>query len=133
MFQIIERLGVRKFLDKHKITAHIYTTMVFVFGWVVFRAESLSKAGMIIKRMIMPWKYPPDWSIIENFLDRKIITVAVIGIIGCGLIQVILQKTGVLEKIKNSYLEIVYCSVIFILCIAMLASNTYNPFIYFRF
>lgn len=133
MFQIIERLGVRKFLDKHKITAHIYTTMVFVFGWVIFRAESLSKAAMMIKRMILPWKYPADWSIVENLLDRKIITVAVAGIIGCGLIQVILKKLGILEKIKNSYLEIAYCSVIFILCIAMLASNTYNPFIYFRF
>lgn len=133
MFQIIERLGLRKFLDKHKITAHIYTAMVFIFGWVVFRAESLGKAKMMIERMLMPWKYTVESLAIESILDRKVIAVAVMGIIGCGLLQAVLRKTGILEKLKNSYLEMAYCGVLLVLCIAMLASNTYNPFIYFRF
>lgn len=133
LFQVIERLGLRKFLDKHKIIAHIYTTIIFVFGWVVFRAVDLSQAKLMIERMLVPWKYTAGSLVIDQILDRKVIFVAVMGIIGCGLIQAVLRKTKILEKVKNSYLEMAYCGAIFFLCIAMLASNTYNPFIYFRF
>ena len=34
---------------------------------------------------------------------------------------------GKIENLKNSYLELIYCAGLFIVCIMMLASNTYNP------
>lgn len=132
-FQIIERLGLKGVLSKHKIGAYIYTMMILVFGWVLFRADNLIQAGVIVKRMFMPWKYTESSLLTGKVFGNKTIVIIFAGILGCGPIQVFLQKTKISGKVKNSYLEMIYCSIIFILCIAMLASNTYNPFIYFRF
>lgn len=126
-------VGIKKLLFKHKIIAHIYTIIIFVFGWVLFRAENLIQAGVIVKRMFMPWKYTKSSLLMGRVFGNKEILIIFIGILGCGLIQVFLQKTKIFKNGRNSYLEIAYCSIIFILCIAMLASGTYNPFIYFRF
>ncbi len=133
LFQVIERLGLKKFLVRHKMIAHIYTIIIFVFGWVVFRADDLTQARTILIRMLMPWKYTESSLIIGRVFGNKTITVILAGVLGCGFIQTFLRKTKISERLKNSYLEMVYCSMVFILCIAMLAGNTYNPFIYFRF
>lgn len=37
------------------------------------------------------------------------------------------------DRWRDSYLEMIYCTAVFALCIVMLAGSTYNPFIYFRF
>lgn len=133
MFQIIERIGLKNFLARHKIITHIYTIIVFVFGWVVFRSDNLIQAVEMIKRMLMPWKYTSTSLVMGKVFGNKTVTVIFAGILGCGVIQLFLNKTKVMERLKDSCLEIIYCSIILILCIAMLASNTYNPFIYFRF
>lgn len=133
LFQVIERLGLKKFLARHKITAHIYTIIIFIFGWVLFRADNLIQAGVMVKRMLMPWEYTKSSLLTGKVFGNKTITIILAGILGCGIIQIISQKIKIIENGKNSYLEIAYCSIIFILCIAMLASGTYNPFIYFRF
>lgn len=66
-------------------------------------------------------------------IKNKTLFIVFLGIVGCGPIPLSLQKVGMAEKLKNSYLEIMYCGTIVIFCIVSLASNTYNPFIYFRF
>lgn len=133
LFQIIERLGVKKFLAKHKVISHMYAIIVIVFGWVVFRADNLAQAYEMIKRMILPWKYKDIPGLMLKMIGRKTLLIILLGILGSGLIQLLLQKVEIPKKGKNLYLEIIYCVIMFILCIAMLASNTYNPFIYFRF
>ncbi len=131
--QIVERLGLKEFLVKHKIIAHIYTMMVFTFGWVVFRSENVIQAGVMVRRMLLPWEYTKTSLIMGKVFGNKTLFVVVCGILGCGLIQFILCKVKIIDKMKGSYLEMIYCSMLFILCISMLASRTYNPFIYFRF
>lgn len=132
-FQIVERMGFHKILSKHKIFARLYTISVVLFGWVLFRAKSLSQAGEMFKRMLMPWRYTESSMTLRILLGNKTLLLICGGILGCGLIQLLLQKTGGYEKGKYSYPEMIYCVAVFVLCIAMLASNTYNPFIYFRF
>lgn len=132
-FQIAERLGFRKVLDRHQIFAHLYTIMVFIFGWVLFRADDLMQAGRMVKRMILPWNYTESTFVWGNIFGAKTVFIIIIGILGCGIIQPVLQKCEVIVRKKNSWVEMLYCGLILVLCIAMLAGNTYNPFIYFRF
>jgi len=132
-FQIAERSRLKKFLGRHRIISHLYVSVIVVFGWVLFRAEGLKKAGIMVKRMLMPWKYTESSFIIQDILGSRTILIIIIAILGCGLLQAIIKNCRMAEKFKNSYLDIMYCTVVFVLCIAMLASNTYNPFIYFRF
>ena len=133
MFSIIERLGFRKVLDKHKFFSHIYTLVVVVFGWVLFRADNMVQAGVFVRRMILPWEYTITKVPLPILLGHRTITTVLLSIAGAGTLQFIFYKTDLSKKWKNSVLELLYCSCIMILCIAMLASNTYNPFIYFRF
>ena len=87
----------------------------------------------MIRRMLMPWEYVESSLIMGKIFGNKTIAVIFAGILGCGFMQFFLNKTTISEKIKNSYMEMAYCSLVFVLCIAALASGTYNPFIYFRF
>lgn len=133
MFQIIERLGIGKLLARHKMIAHIYTLIICIFGWVLFRADDLTQAIVMVKRMLMPWRHKHSSLLMGQVFGNKTILVIFAGIFGCGIIQLFFSKMNIFEKLKNSYIEMAYCSIIFILCIAALASGTYNPFIYFRF
>lgn len=132
-FQIVERLGLKKFLDKNNVLSHLYVSVVVIFGWVLFRAEGLRQAGVMVKRMLFPWKYTESRLVIQDIFGNRTVFIIIIALFGCGLLQYIFKKTKLEIKLKNSYPDIIYCVSVLILCIAMLASNTYNPFIYFRF
>ncbi|MDO4982427.1 MAG: MBOAT family O-acyltransferase [Eubacteriales bacterium] len=129
LFQIIERLGFLKFLEKHRFISHLYTCLVFVFGWVLFRAESVSQALMMFTRMIMPWAYTGKALLFHQLTSPKMLLMLSGAVLGCGVVQ----KLPHIGKLKNTYIELIYCAGVFVLCMAMLAANTYNPFIYFRF
>ena len=131
-FTIIERLGFKKILAKSKIIGFIYTFIVVNLGWVLFRADNTTQALRYLRRMLMPWKYNnvqvPMW----KYFDEKTFFIGICAVLGMGIL-----KRTVPEKISNKYkdsvLEAVYCIVILGLCMASIASDTYNPFIYFQF
>lgn len=133
IFQIIERMGFKRFLDRHKVLAHLYTCIVVVFGWVLFRADNLVQAGVMIKRMLIPWQYTETTLMMGKVFENKTIFIIIVGLLGCGLMQDLFSRYKFTQKWKNSFAEMVFCCAVFIVCISMLASNTYNPFIYFRF
>ena len=133
LIQVIERMGFKKLL-RNKIFAHLYTIIIFIFGWVIFRAENLTQAVDLLIRMLLPWRYTESSFLMSPVFGPKTIFIILSGILGCGIIQEISSKIGNAKILwKNSFVEIIYCSSIFILCLAMLAGDTYNPFIYFRF
>ena len=134
-FQIIERLGFKKFLNKHKIFSHIYCILVFVFGWVMFRADTISQGLGFIKQMLNPIiNMNSNSSSLLTIMNTRAWIVLVMAVFGCGIIKTIADKFPSLTKhLKNSLLEVIYLSVVMIYSIILLASNTYNPFIYFRF
>ncbi|MDE6616727.1 MAG: MBOAT family protein, partial [Lachnospiraceae bacterium] len=132
-FQIVERFGLKKFLGKNKVLSHLYVSVIVIFGWVLFRAEGLRQAGVMAKRMLLPWKYTESSLVVQDVLGNRTVFVIIIALAGCGLLQCVFKKTRLESKLKNSYFDIIYCASVLVLCIAMLASNTYNPFIYFRF
>lgn len=132
-FSILERLGFRKFLDRHSVFSRIYTLTVVVFGWVLFRADNLIQAGVFVRRMVLPWEYTETSVNFHYLFGNKTLLIILLGVAGIGVTQVALQKIKIAGRLKNSTCEMVYCSSVLIICLAMLASNLYNPFIYFRF
>ncbi len=133
LFQIIERAGFGKTLERHKLAAHFYAAVVFIFGWVLFRADNLIQAGVMVKRMIFPWQYTESTLLLGQLFGAKTVLVISCGILGCGFVQEMFQGCKKSFNWKNSYLELGFCTLMFVFSIVMLASNTYNPFIYFRF
>lgn len=132
LFSIIERLGVKRILDKTKVVSRILCFAIVNFGWVLFRAPHTSSAIRYLARMVIPWKYAnincPSW----QYMDGKTIFIGICAVAGMGIL-----KTFIPEKIcgkwKDSVIEAIYCVMLLFLCLAAIASNTYNPFIYFQF
>lgn len=134
LLQILERLGLEKFLKKFHGLGHLYTVLAFTVGWVFFRADNLRDGLRLVKRMVFPWKYPQVQNLVMTGLTREMIFAAVLGVLGCGLIQNLALKNGRCTKLwKNSAPEALFCAAVLVLSFIMLAGDTYNPFIYFRF
>ena len=85
-----------------------------------------------IARMIMPWKYGDSGLLSWNYMDNKTIFVGICAVIGMGVLKVLIPKK-LIEKWIGSVIEALWCVALLILCISSIASNTYNPFIYFQF
>lgn len=62
----------------------------------------------------------------------KVFFIGIIAIIGAGLLKKFVS-IKIEDKWKDSTVEAIYCVFLLILCMASIASNTYNPFIYFQF
>lgn len=127
-FRIIERLGFDKWLKKHNVLATIYCFLVVNFGWVIFRSTSIINSLRYLARMILPFKYNNSTLEMYTFLNLKVVFIGVVAILGAGCVP-----KKIVDKWKNSIPEAIYCVVLLILCLASIASNTYNPFIYFQF
>ena len=132
-FSILERLGLEKFLKKNKVIAFVYTFLVVNVGWIFFRVENIGMAFRYIGRMVFPWRYIDSSISIWEVVDAHTFFILICADIGMGGLQYLARKKNKLETWRFSIFEVIYCLGIFVFSIAALASNTYNPFIYFRF
>ena len=132
LLTIIERIGLKKLLDKTKILSGIYTFFAVCIGWVLFRAERTLTAVKYISCMLLPWRYSGPGTEAWNYMDWKTVFTFGCAVLGMGFIQVSLPDK-VKKRWNGSSAEAVYCVVILIFCLAAIASDTYNPFIYFQF
>ena len=126
---LIEKLILGRFLRRLPAAVqHIYTLVIVVIGWVFFASPDLSTALAYLQVMfslspgtmggldlVMPW-----------------LGMAVIGVVGSTPLAMTLW-----EKLRNRKLmplaESVLCLAALLLCTASLVSDSYNPFLYFRF
>lgn len=130
MWLIIERAGFSHWLDRHPRCAFVYTLLVVNIGWVLFRIEDIETALLYIGRMLTPWCAVSEAYSLFEFMDLHTLFIAVCAVIGMGLLQ---RSRWMRPLSRLQSLEMVYCFALLVLSILALASNTYNPFIYFRF
>lgn len=132
-FMIIERLGFKKILDRTKVFKYVYTQVIVIFGWVIFRVANLGPSLQYIKRMLMPWKYTASTYALQELVNNRCIVMAVFGVLGAGLLQVLMGKVPALKKLKGGALEMVYCMFLVAASMLFLVNGTYNPAIYMNF
>lgn len=132
LFSIIERLGLKKVLDKSKIFSRVYCFLIVNFGWVLFRAGNTSLGLSYISRMFHPFEKIENAVQSWKYMDQKTIFAGICAVLGMGFLQVLIPEK-LAKRWKNSVVEALYCIVLLILCLAAVASDTYNPFIYFQF
>ena len=115
---------------------HAYTLLVVNFAWVVFRAEDLYQAGRFLLNML-GLNHNGFWS------DRAVMFLRenwVFFLAGILFSTPIARRANARlfggGKRANRILALCYpaaMSLVFLSCIAYLASGSYNPFIYFNF
>ncbi|SEF86108.1 alginate O-acetyltransferase complex protein AlgI [Eubacterium ruminantium] len=119
-----------------KPIGHIYTMLVVVLAFVLFRADTLSQGFGIIGQMF-------NCSMGDSAVNAKILS-CLTGLFIVALVFAVLLSTPVFKVIRakfektksvNLYNYVAYIGslVVFALAILSLLSSKYNPFIYFRF
>ncbi|MDH6365290.1 alginate O-acetyltransferase complex protein AlgI [Enterococcus sp. PF1-24] len=135
LFQILEEL-----LPIHKlpkILGHIYTLLVVILGFVLFRADSFEQGLILIKNLFVGFNLSglPLTFAMEQLTPTFILAI-IIGIIAsCPVLpwlQGKLPNNTTVKTVWGASGKIISLCLL-ILCILSLSSGTYNPFIYFRF
>lgn len=133
-FLVLERLFLGKLLKKNplKIINHIYVLCTVIIGWVFFRIDSL-RAGLSYVLKMISFKSGEYGA--TDVISPRMLLVTVIGILLMGFFQEGIKpfKQRIFNEREVSIFETVFMAVCFLSCAMMLVSNTYNPFIYFRF
>ena len=137
IFIIFEKLtGLHK-TEKNIIKSiflHLYTILVFVIGWVMFRAENMTYAVKYIGRMFNIGEQKANVITVLECFDNFTLIIMVIALI-CSfpIFRNFTEKYNGFGRIVHTILCNIYLLAIFILSAASIAEATFNPFIYFRF
>ncbi len=130
-FAILERLGLKKWLDRHKAIGVVYCMLVVIFGWMLFRAPSTGVAVRYMLHMLLPWHYSDAALPWTEYMDLKTVAVGIVAFLGMGFSKWIPEKF--MHKWRYSVPEAICCVLLLLLCMASIAGSNYNPFIYFQF
>ncbi len=131
---IIEKLYLKKYLEKLHFINHIYVLFIVMISFIIFNANSLPDAyNRIIGLFGFNKVFIDSFTI---YYIKNYIFVLLIALIG----STPLIKNS-FEKLKNikffnclfNILEPIFILILLILCTSYLIDNSYNPFLYFRF
>ena len=127
-FSVLEDSGVipQKRL-KGRVLGHVYTMLVVVLGFVLFRAETLSQAGAMFAAMFtgigLGWT---GTATVCALLTPAFMLTFVLALVLC-------VPTAKRLLIKNETVTLVGSLALLALCMLNLSAGTFNPFIYFQF
>ncbi|MBQ8912852.1 MAG: MBOAT family protein [Lachnospiraceae bacterium] len=123
---------------KSKFIKHIFTMLVVIVAFVVFRADSIGQGITIIVHMFTFRQDVYADSLVVSLMTPYNILMLLAGVI-CSFPWVILlknkiKKTGSTALTNAAHIiSGVILLLLLLLCMMSLASGSYNPFIYFRF
>lgn len=128
---ILEKYVLKNILERVPVIfRHIGTLIVVMIGWVFFSSENMTQATDFIGALIGFGNGSFIDSQAMYLLSENAFPIFAMGLSAVGIFEMIStrEETRVYKALKC----VVYL-VIFILCITFLVSETYNPFLYFRF
>ena len=139
---ILEKLLWGKKISEIPVLNRVYTLLIVVIGWVIFRAESISYAFGMLRAMFGGYGLGSGtvtWGMIleRSGVNGLFILAMIAGIVlSAGIGRRMAEKREAAAPKRRAVLETAacVCSVaVFLLSVVSIAAGSYNPFIYFRF
>ncbi len=132
---ILEKTFLLRVLQKTPaFFQHLYSIFLFIVGWVIFAITDFKKMGLYLSAMFGKNSFADPTSLyllLTSLLLLLILTAASTKAparLGNRLMDRMEAHPGLSAGLRS-----VFYVVIFILCIAFLVGDGYNPFLYFRF
>ena len=113
---IIEKLLLKKYLDKSRLLSHFYTIILVVISFVIFSVEDINELVFFFKSMFGLYYF------------KSYLLLIIIAIIFSYPVFKYIEKNKVF-KITEPIIYII----LLIISTAYLVDSTFNPFLYFRF
>lgn len=129
VFLVIEKLFLKKLLDKLKILSRIYTLLIVIVSWVIFAITDFNELGMYLSRMFPFFKK----SGIVNPIDYINALKSYWYVLLAAVMLCIPFFNNLFKKYKNKFIFTIILFVLFWGCIYRLITSANNPFLYFRF
>ena len=111
------------------VIKHIYTLVLVVIGMAIFGNTDFHEMGIYIKNLFGSGTVGFAGSDFLYFLKSNLILM-ILSIFCCT--PALKQLLDRISK-KLPVINIIFCILLFIVCIAFLVAGSYNPFLYFRF
>ena len=131
---IIEKYLLKKLLNiLPSFLSHIYTMFIVIIGWVFFFNEDINKALDYLKIMLSIGNISLFDNISLYYIYSSGISFIICFIFSTPLIHKILSNTIINKKYDTGLYICLTHIILFIITISYIISDTYNPFLYFRF
>ncbi|MFV0342951.1 MAG: MBOAT family O-acyltransferase [Anaerocolumna sp.] len=125
---LIEKLFIKKYLDRTKVICRLYLLFVILVSWILFAISNLNEVGIYLGRMlgVVQGINVNHNDFIKFFGQYK--WLFLVGIFLCFP-----YGKRLFEKFQNSLITTIILLVVFWYSIYMLANGVNNPFLYFQF
>lgn len=124
-------IGLDK-MENHVLVRHLYTMLIVMLGWVIFRADNITDAAIYIKTMFVPGS--------AGILDaealvctKEYIMFLFFGVLFARPFAKKIAKTKLASTKAAEILYVIGMAALFIASVSYLVKGAYNPFIYFNF
>ena len=130
---IIEKLWLKKYLDKSKVFSHIYVMFLVIISFVIFNAADMGEAMRYIGGMFGFGSVPVSSAEWLYYL-RSYAVVIILAIIGATPLpkKIFARLSEKNEKLVNIAEPILLVGLMIVMT-AYLVDGSFNPFLYFRF
>ena len=128
---VLEKFVLKKWLEKTPaFVQHIYSLIFIVFGWVIFYFTDLGDMGAFITSM-----FSFGGTVISH--DAASLALNYLPMLLVAAFASTPVMTNLYKKIADTAaapaLKTVFCIAVLGISTALLVSQSYNPFLYFRF
>ena len=137
LFSTLEGVGaIPKRLTQSRL-GRLYTMLVVILGFTLFRAETLTQAGVMFQAMFTGFALTPERTLtLLALLDAKTACLLVLALLfAFGIPQTLWEKCrerGLPQCVGSASAALGY-GALFGVSVLTLAGATFNPFIYFQF
>jgi len=129
LFLILEKKVINSFLEKHNILSHLYTLLIVLGGWIIFRISNVLDIPYYLFSMIDVRSI----GTISEIMNSGTIPYLIYMIMGIILLFTKIN-TYIVDFFKNgSILSKVICLSLFVIAIIYIENSSYTTFLYFRF
>ncbi len=136
LFLVIERMTGLRRMPQNRLSAlrRLFTLVVVLCGWVIFRCDSLNQAGMFFSVMFSLSTQDLPVSLVR-LMDLKNTVLMLCSATALILPSGAMQTESQLERrrVMAAVVGIVVFTILLPWCVAIMAAGALNPFIYYRF
>lgn len=132
---LIEKMVTGKYIEKlPKVLKILYSLFFITLGWVIFRVENINDLILVIKKMFSFNNTSFVTLFNNNAMLISTVPYIILGIfLSLPIDKCFKEKVDKSNSVILTLIEDLILGVLFGISIMFLVSNSYNPFIYFRF
>lgn len=128
---VIEKLFLKRILDKSRIFSRLYIIFVVPFTWILFAISDLSDLSVYVRRLVSF----RNTNTYENIMLNDFVYYGKLygAIFLLAFVMATPFPARIYRKIKNNFVGILILLAIFWMSVYQISISQNNPFMYFRF